>query len=97
MASKPFEQEKITAVVARSHGRPVRASAIPPQRSTTGRPSTYALHAAPTSPRSVRFAMKTSMMPPNPDSTKPWIRRPSGSSISLVSELIPADARILIP
>ena len=52
--------EKTSTSVSRRHGRVRAASAQPPQRSTTIRPSSAIATAAPTSPRSVKFVAKAS-------------------------------------
>ena len=51
----------------------VAASANPAQMSTTGLPSRYTQHAAPTSPRRSRFAPRAFATSPKPGSTRPWI------------------------
>src|SRR5579864_4849957 len=58
IAVHPLVVEKTRARVSSSHGRPLAASASPPQMSTTGWPSTWTATAAPTSANSSKLRMK---------------------------------------
>ena len=55
-----FVVENTLTIVSRSHGRVRAASAWPPQRSTTGSPSTVAANDAPTSRPAAKFAANAS-------------------------------------
>src|SRR5689334_5553681 len=71
VAVTPFVHEYTSTSESSCHGAPVVASATPPHRSTTGRPSAYTQHAAPTSPRSSKFATNASSTPSNAGSATP--------------------------
>src|SRR5262245_53358810 len=68
-----FVVEKTLTMVSRSHGRVRAASAWPPQRSTTIRPSTVAANDAPTSRPSSKLAANASRTAAKRGSHSPWI------------------------
>src|SRR5215470_13277742 len=68
----PLVVDATLTIVSRSHGLVRAASAKPPQRSTTGLPSTYTQTAAPTSPRLVKFSAKASRTAAKRGSQTPW-------------------------
>src|SRR5262245_3841371 len=68
-----FVVEKTLTMVSRSHGRVRAASAWPPQRSTTIRPSTVAANDAPTSRPASKLAANASRTAAKRESHSPWI------------------------
>ena len=72
-AVAPLVVEKTSCRVSSVYGVPALRSATPPHRSTTLRPPTYTLAAAPTSPCSSKLARNASATPSNPGSTEPPI------------------------
>jgi len=61
----PRPVDEIKATVSELHGFVCSASIHPPQRSTTGTPSTVTATQAPTSPRSMKFRSNSSMPRPS--------------------------------
>src|SRR4051794_2145432 len=80
VAVTPFVEENTGTIVSSRQRPPPVASARPPQTSTTGRPSTYTQHAAPTSPCSSKFTANASRTTSKSGSTTPSmpVTRPSG-------------------
>src|SRR5262245_15605610 len=68
-----FVVEKTLTMVSRSHGRVRAASAWPPQRSTTIRPSRVAANDAPTSRPASKLAANASRTAVKRGSHSPWI------------------------
>ena len=73
MAVAPLVVEYTRTRVSSSQGRSVRASANPPQRSTTFRPRWKAANAAPTSEPSAKLASKARRTSSNPGAVHPPI------------------------
>src|SRR5262245_3598823 len=68
----PLVVDATDTIVSLAHGRVRAASVNPPQRSTTGRPSTYPHTPAPTSPCLVKFSANAACTAAKRGSQRPW-------------------------